>query len=375
MLSNFYIDNFNYQENALPRQNMLDGHEVRIIASTEILKTPDALGYVAPSSYKNADGIDVFRIPYRKILPHRAMKKIRAYPGVYAMIEEFNPDIIFFHGASAYEILTVARYKKRHPSVRLLVDNHVDRYNSALTFVSRELLHRRFYGPILRRALPHIDKILCISLDVMEFVHTMYKIPLAALEFYPLGGAVITPEERKERGHKLRSELGMENDAIIMLHTGRMSAKKRTTELLDAFSLVPNPRFRLILIGSLRDDIKEDAERLIAADRRILYLGWKKSCELSDFLCASDLYLQPGTQSATMQSALCAGSPLLLYPYKSHEPYLKGNGFFVETRSDIIDAFQTVGRDPEILHRMAEASHTVAKELLDYKMLAERMYR
>ena len=34
-LANFYVDEFNYQENILPRINKLDGHEVYILASTE----------------------------------------------------------------------------------------------------------------------------------------------------------------------------------------------------------------------------------------------------------------------------------------------------------------------------------------------------
>ena len=34
-LSCFYIDGYNYQENILPRINHEDGHDVRILASTE----------------------------------------------------------------------------------------------------------------------------------------------------------------------------------------------------------------------------------------------------------------------------------------------------------------------------------------------------
>ena len=64
-LSCFYIDNYNYQENALPRQNKLDGHDVSIIASTETFINNTNLGYVQPSQYVNEDGIPVRRIPYR----------------------------------------------------------------------------------------------------------------------------------------------------------------------------------------------------------------------------------------------------------------------------------------------------------------------
>ena len=58
-LSCFYIDNYNYQENLLPRQNKIDGHDVSIIASTEVYINNTKLGYCEPKKYVNEDGIPV----------------------------------------------------------------------------------------------------------------------------------------------------------------------------------------------------------------------------------------------------------------------------------------------------------------------------
>jgi hypothetical protein len=64
-LSCFYIDNFSYQENVLPRQNKLDGHEVQILASTETYGKDKKLQYLEPGEYINEDSIKVIRLPYR----------------------------------------------------------------------------------------------------------------------------------------------------------------------------------------------------------------------------------------------------------------------------------------------------------------------
>jgi len=56
-LSQFYIDNYSYQENILPRVNKQMGHEVKIIASTETYLDNRNLEYVEPSRYYTEDGI------------------------------------------------------------------------------------------------------------------------------------------------------------------------------------------------------------------------------------------------------------------------------------------------------------------------------
>ena len=231
MLSNFFIDNRNYQENILPKRNIEDGHEVKIIASTETYIQPNKLGYVKPSTYNNNDGIEVTRIPYRKLFPHFVMTKIRSYSGLYEMIEKFEPDVILHHGVPSYELLTVSRYKKNNSGVKLYLDSHEDFHNSARGFISRELLHRRFYGPIVRKAIPYVDKILCINMESMDFLEALYKIPKKIMEFYPLGGIVFSEDEHLLRRKKTREEIGIEDNDILMIHTGKMQPRKRTIEL------------------------------------------------------------------------------------------------------------------------------------------------
>ena len=375
MLSCFYVDGVAYQENMLPKQNYLDGHVVKIIASTETLENNGKLGYVEPSTYLNEYGCEVIRLPYKRFLPHLFMKKIRAYPGVYQLVEQFDPDVILHHGVPSFELLTLARYKKRNPRVKLFLDSHEDFHNSARSFISREGLHRGFYGPIARKVLPFVDKILCVNLESMDFLQQMYRIPPDKLEFYPLGGTIFEEEERKTRKQRKRLEIGLNDEEILMLHTGKMQDEKKTVELLTAFSKVKDSNFKLFLVGVLGDDIEHVVKPMISNDSRIKYVGWKDVDVLYDYLCASDIYLQPGTQSATMQNALCCGCPVMLYPYKSHKPFLNGNGFFVETVEDMVRVFLAIEKDSSILEEMGKASLRIAFELLDYRRLASRLYQ
>ena len=88
-LSCFYIDGYNYQENILPRINHEDGHDVRILASTETYVDNLHLGYVEPQEYVTEYGVPIKRLPYVKVGTSFTTIKLRKYPHVYEEIAAF----------------------------------------------------------------------------------------------------------------------------------------------------------------------------------------------------------------------------------------------------------------------------------------------
>ena len=64
----------------------------------------------------------------------------------------------------------------------------------------------------------------------------------------------------------------------------------------------------------------------------------------------------------------------MLYPHKSHELYLNGNGWFVKTVDDMKRVFEEVREDPSSLSQMRANSLKIAMEMLDYRLLAARLY-
>lgn len=141
-------------------------------------------------------------------------------------------------------------------------------------------------------------------------------------------------------------------------------------EALQAFSEVESTRLKLLTIGSIPADQKTVLDSLILKDSRINFLGWKSSRELIEYLSAADIYFQPGAQSETMQNAICCGTAVALYPYSSHQPYLKNNVFFVKNKEDYSSVFNRLLDDPTISTSMSRVSYHLAREILDYKILA-----
>ncbi|MBX9898355.1 MAG: glycosyltransferase family 4 protein [Qipengyuania sp.] len=375
-LSNFYVDGFSYQENELVRQNVEDGHEVRVIASTEQIATDGTLFYSRPSAYLGRDGAMVERVAYARFLPHAVMRKLRIHGSIYRRIEAFRPDVILFHSACGYEILTAAKYVRDHPEVTLFVDSHEDFMNSARGLVSKWALHYAYYRPILLHALPQIAKVLPVNLSALEFMRDFYGVPADKLEFYPLGGTVPGDEDYAALRRAKREELAVPPDAIMLVQSGKLDRSKKLIEALEAFTRTSDQRLRFVIAGRVHTQIAEQVDALIARDNRITAVGWQSGDELRALMCAADVYCQPGTQSSTMQMAICCRCAILLDDVPSHGPYLAGNGWLVGDRKDLERRMAELASCSRAdLDRMASASLELALRMLDYRLLAARLYR
>lgn len=375
-LANFYIDNYAYQENILPRINHENGHEVRILASTETYVDNAHLGYVEPSEYVTEYGVPIKRLPYKKVGNRFVTHKFRAYPHLYEEITAFSPNVIMCHDLAFWSVLDVIRYKKAHPAVKLYADTHTAAYNSGTNWLSLHILHRAFYRHLVRMALPYLEKFFYIGIGEKEFAMANYGVPASLMEFYPLGGVLLSDEEYSAVRAKRRAELGLEENDRLYIHSGKMDALKRSDELFRAFSAVDDPHAVLAVIGSIPEDRKNDLLPLIEADQRIRYLDWKTGEELQEYLCAADLYCQPGSVSATMQNAVCHNTPVMSYPHPAYTADLDyGQFFWVRTQADMEQVFAQLKADPTLLVPMTANSRRCAAEVLDYRRLAARLYK
>lgn len=373
-LSCFYYDGFSYQENLLPRQNVVDGHETIIIASTESIDKQGKIIFLGKDKYQGSDGCLVYRVPYNRSLPPLIRPKVRSYEGVYEILNNFKPDVVYFHGISAYELLVLKKYKRLNPDAKIIVDVHSDANNSGTNWISKYFLHKIFYRSIFQMTLPVIDKIFCISMECIDFAIEQYGAPKEKTEFYPLGGECLEDNEYHIRRKNMREKLNINDEKILILQTGKINKKKKALEALSQFIQVKSDKFLYVIAGSLEEDVKNDIMDIIKFDKRIKYVGWVDSSEMKDYLCASDVYMQPGSQSATMQQSLCLRNPVILDHVKSHKPFVKDNGWLIKNTNEIYGILKIIENNPDLLLKMSNNSYKIAFDILSYDKLANRIY-
>lgn len=373
-LSNFYYDNFSYQENLLVRQNVKDEHDVLVLASVESVDNKGKVKFLSPNRYLGDDGALVIRLPYNAFIPRIIQHKFRSYSGVLSQINSFAPDVIYFHGLSAFELLNIKKYKLLNPKTKLILDCHSDKYNTATGFISKTILHNIFYKSIYKSILPFVDKVFCISVEAMDFAVDFYDTPKEKVEFYPLGGFCLDNDEYTTIRTNQRHQLALLDSNIMFLQTGKFNKKKKLIESLENFIKVKDPSFVYVVAGNLEPDIKEEALKLIGSDERINYIGWVDAEKIQSLLCASDIYVQPGSQSATMQQSLCLRNPVILANVKSHYPFIDNNGWLIDDTDELEGIFSMIAKNKNNILNMSEKSFNIAKSLLDYKVLAQKIY-
>lgn len=373
-LAAFYIDNYSYQENHLTRIHKEDGNEVLVIASTETYVDNINLGYVEPSEYVGEDGVRVKRIPYAYMFTHYLATKIRKYVGLTKAIEDFKPDVIFSHDLCFYSVLEVINYLKKNPHVRFFADTHTAAYNSGLNWVSKNILHKIIYKHLIHKALSYVEKYFYIGENEKMFSKEIYKVPEELLEFYPLGGIIPDQEEYDRKRAAVRKALGIKEDELLFMHSGKMTKQKKTVELLSAFSKADKLKAKMVIVGSVSDEIKNEFEAVVSEDPRIIYLGWKKSSELAEYLYGCDLYCQPGSVSVTLQNAVCTFVPVMTYPHLIYQKIDLDNFLWVRDENEMLDVFEGIASGKIDISCIKEKTKDCANTYLDYKNLARRIY-
>ncbi|GAA0198001.1 hypothetical protein GCM10009123_01540 [Kangiella japonica] len=369
-LSCFYIDGFNYQENQLVRQHVKQGHDVIVIASTENYIN-GKISYVRPDKYLGDDGAQVIRLAYTKKLPKSLGRKLRVHDGFYDSLVVFKPDVVVFHGVCTWEIRTMVKYGKNYQNVKIWYDTHTDSNNSMLNLPSK-ILHNVFYKPIFKSVAKDIAKILCISKETENFIVEEYQYPRDRCVFFPLGGDIISNERFLSLRANKRAEFNLDSQQKLFVQTGKFTPRKKLIDTLTAFSKIDRNDIRLVIAGILVDENEQQALELIERDERITYLGWCDNEQLEALLCAADVYVQPGTQSATMQMSMCMRCAVIIDDVPSHEPYVKGNGWLLNESLSLYEALNSASESNQ-LPIMQARSFEIAEQLLDYSKMARKL--
>lgn len=374
-LASSYTEGMLYQDNYLNEIVSEKVNKVTYVSNPE--KFIDGkLVDIGPSDYIVNNKYRLIRVPYIRIISSFITKKIRAFYGIKKILNEVKPDVIYCHGFHYLSVLDIISYKKNNNKTKIYVDSHVDEFNSAKNILSRRILHGIYYKYLINKLLPYIDKYLYVTESVRKFSNEVYKIDNEKMYFFPLGGTIYDNSKYEKERKRIRSMFNIDNDEILMMHSGKMDKNKKTLELIEAFCAVEDKKAKLIIVGRIEDDIINEFNKLIKGNTRIYYVGWKDGNELKNYLCAADLYCQPGTVSATLQNAICCKCPCLSYPDETYIKYFDmGNFFWVKNKKDIEQVFKEIKYRKIDLESMSSKSETFAKKFLDYGKTSSFIYK
>lgn len=362
-----------YKENYLIRAAINNGDEVVVFAneytyiqgkSTKVSKT------------ESVDGYKLKRFSYQSFIHPILTSRIRKIKGIEKEIISEKPDLIFINCSQIYNIKNLGKIKSALPNVKIVLDFSTKYLNSARNWISKNILHRILYRHWIKQGLPYVDKVFYISKESKDFACEMYGTPEYLMEHNNLPGETIPENIKLKYKADIFNRLNLQNDKTLILYTGKIYPDKKVDCLVKAFARNNNPNLRLVIIGVYTDETqREIIEPIISADSRITFMDFVSGEELTKFVCAADLYVQPGSISQTCQTAVCCGTPLAFNDIPTHREIFNGNGFFVESEDDINEVFEIISENPSILKEMSAKSYELADTELDYRIIYSKILK
>lgn len=339
-LGAFFPDNYSYQENMLPKFHGKMGCDVEVIASQETFDENGNISYMQTvGSYQNENDIKVTRLKYA--FPEKLNHKLKKYIGVYKAIAESKPDIIFMHNCQFLSIFDVIKYLKKHPEVKVFVDNHVDFSNSAKNFLSKNILHGIIWKFCAKSINKYAKKFYGVLLARVDFLTDVYGLPKEKCELLVMGAddELINEEYLSDTRNKKRKEYDVENNTVIMTGGKIDHNKPQTISLMKAINEMENENIKLLVFGSVVPELKAEFEAQLSD--KVKFIGWKKSNELYGELSAADIVAFPGLHSVLWEQTVAMGKPCI---FKKIDGFthidIGGNCLYFE--EDSVDEYKKV---------------------------------
>jgi glycosyltransferase involved in cell wall biosynthesis len=329
------------------------GYDTTLVAGS-LARGEDSMAYVA-----DARGVEIVRIDElgREISP---LRDLVATVRLARLIRRERPDILHTHTAKAGTVGRAAAVLAGRRGPPIVVH----------TFHGHVL--RGYFGPVRTRFFRLLERWLARRTTALIAVSPQVRDDLVALGVAPAERFVVirlgielderVAGERNGRAES-RRYLGIEPERFAVGWIGRMTAVKRTDDILVAFKRLRDEGVDAVLClvgdGPDRPHLERRAHEL-GVIRDTLFLGYQE--DVAPFYAAFDALVLPSSNEGTPVSAieaLAAGRPVVATRVGGVPDVVQeaADGFLVEpgATDELADRLAELARDPELRERMGRA--------------------
>ena len=376
-LAGGYTEGLHYQENVIIKYQALDGHEVSLV-TTDHCYTEGVWGLCrTESDYINPYGVHIIRLPFTFPVPYNINRQIGVFKGFYHILEKLNPEIIFVHNIQFQDIRKVAAYKRKHPEIKIYVDNHSDLINSARNWFSRNTLYRFWWKPCAKAIEPYTEKFWGVMPSRVEFLHNIYGISSDKTDMLVMGAddesaaRVENPEIRR----MVREQFGILQNDFLVVTGGKIDVTKpHTLLLMKAVREIARGNLKLLVFGSVAEELKNEFLSLCDGNK-VQYIGWAQSEQAYEYFASADLVAFPGKHSVYWEQVTAQGIPMICrYWDGTTHIDIGGNVEFLTEDSveEISSKLLRILDNPEKYSAMKDAAQSDSRNEFSYKTIARK---
>ncbi|AEF17821.1 glycosyl transferase group 1 [Thermoanaerobacterium xylanolyticum LX-11] len=377
-LAGSYNDNWNYQDNIIPKYHKIAGHDVTVITSI-FINSKNNVGYekVSPGEYFLENGVKIIRIPFIKFILNNVVEKLRLYQGTYEKLELEKPDFIFIHGLQFLDIYQVVKYLRKNRRVKVVVDNHADFSNSARNFLSRNILHKVIWRYCAQLIEPYTTRFYGVLPARVDFLKTVYKLPEEKVELLVMGADDEKVKEARNENVKkeIREKYNIKPDDFLIITGGKIdNAKKQTLLLMEAVKKIKSDKVKLIVFGSVIEDLKDEVN-ILADGEKVQYIGWIPADKTYNYFAAADLAVFPGRHSVFWEQVVGLGIPMIVkYWEGTTHVDVGGNCIFLykDSEEEIREKILYLIDNPEVYKKMKDVAEKNGIKKFSYSSIANQ---
>ena len=314
----FYVPGLGYEENCLPVEQARQGHNVCIVTSRRSPFPPHFTVSTVPSggqsrTEQTSGGdppVELHRLPSTPSLHGQVVLL-----GLWRTLKRLRPDIVHAHGALAPNSIQCLLFANSI-GYSLFIDDHSHELN----------LHadhgvRAEYVRLLAVLYRNFERSVCAFLPIhsssTNILHERLGVPLGELVPHELGADhhLFAPSATQRQNR--RQLLGLSNQDLMLISTGKFTRDKDLDTLIRAVSLLPSygDRVIVLLAGHIERESKEEIEELagrLGVTNRLRFQPFVPHGDLPGYYNAADIGVWPGAPSITVLEALATGLSCVL---------------------------------------------------------------
>ena len=372
-----YNDNWGYQENLLPRYQKKKGHQVIVIVPNLIYEKGKIIA-TDPADYFLEDGVRVIRLVPCKYIINKIGPFLAKLPVLQYLID-IKPDFVFFHGLISSTILEVIKYKKKYNKKCTIVqDNHLDYYNypnSRSGVIS--IIRRSFYRSLEKKAIKYVDKVYGTTPWRETFALEYFKVPKSKIDLLITGGEddKIDFSAKREIRERICVELGIPEDAFIIVTGGKIDQAKNIHLLMEAVAKIERNDVYLISFGNATEEMQTKIDEFCKANNNIKHVGWVTSDKSYEFFLMANLVFFPGTHSVMWEQAVACKVPCIFKEWVGmHHVDIGGNCDFISNVmvESIKEVINDLMNNHEKYEKMKMISESNGADQFLYSKIAEK---
>lgn len=366
-----YNDYWGYQDNLLPKYQRKLGHDVTVIITNKMHKDGKIVE-IPPVVYELDDGVKIIRLKYKQYI-HPVVTGVFSDLDVYDLLNDIQPDFIFYHGLVSYTIIGVIKYIKKNPKCKMVEDNHMDYNIGNKTNTLKEKIIRSWLRFLNRKSIKYVSKVYGVTPWRKQYAEDYFKIPANKTDVLIMGAddEKMHIEKRKDLRKEVRDEYRIKPDDFLIVTGGKIDKNKKIDVLMQACKELGN--VKLLIFGNVENDIHKKFEEL-KKSKNIIYIGWIKSDEVYKYFYAADLVFFPGQHSVLWEQACASKVPCVFEKWDGMEHVNNGGNsdFVYPVNADNVKEKIKELRYTDKYYRMKQIAMTEKTDIYLYSRIAEK---